>query len=109
MATKPEVGLAAMIDAGELLRFVAASGVIALVLYGFAALSRRHVGAGRFPRRDRLIEVIETLPLPHASSLHVVRLGDAYVAVGRTAGAISLLTTVPTDAVERHRTSKQSP
>jgi flagellar biogenesis protein FliO len=92
-----------MIDAAELLRFVAAFGVIALVLYGFAAFSRRGARPGSFLRRDRIVEVIETTPLPHASSLHVVKLGDAYFAIGRTEGAISVLSEIPKEVVERER------
>lgn len=100
--------MAAMVDASELLRFVAACGVIALVLCALAALSRRHVGAGPFSRRKRLIEVIETLPLPHASSLHVVRLGNAYFAIGRTERGISLLTAIPTQMVENRPAAGES-
>jgi flagellar biogenesis protein FliO len=92
-----------MIDAAELLRFVGAFGVIALVLYAFAALSRRNASPGSFLRRERIVEVIETTPLPHASSLHVVKLGDAYVAIGRTDGGISVLREIPKEVVERER------
>jgi len=92
-----------MIDAAELLRFVAAFGVIALVLYAFAAFSRRSTGPGSFLRRERIVEVIETTPLPHASSLHVVKLGDAYFAIGRTEGGISVLSEIPKEVVERER------
>ncbi len=92
-----------MIDAVELLRFVAAFGVIALVLCAFAAFSRRSALPGLFLRRDRIVEVIETRPLPHASSLHVVKLGDVYFAIGRTEGGISVLCEIPKEVVDRER------
>ncbi len=95
-----------MIDAGELLRFVAAFGVIALVLYAFAAFSRRGVRPGAFLGRGRLVEVIETTPLPHASSLHVVKLGDEYYAIGRTEGGISVLSEIPKEVVERREAAQ---
>lgn len=97
-----------MFDSGELLRFVAAFGVIAAVLYAFAAVSRRYIGGGPSPRRGRLIDVIETVPLPHASSLHVVRLGDAHFAIGRTDGGISLLSAIEKDVIADSRSAGSS-
>lgn len=98
-----------MIDAGELLRFVAAFGAIALALCAFAMLSRRAAGAGSFLRRDRLVEVIETTTLPHSSSLHVVKLGEAYFAIGRTDGGISVLSEIPKDVIERRQAAGVKP
>jgi flagellar biogenesis protein FliO len=98
-----------MIDASELLRFVAAAGVIALVLFGLGAVSRRGMRPGSFLRRERLVEVIETTSLPHASSLHVVKLGDSYYAIGRTEGGISLLSEIPAEVVERRRAADTAP
>lgn len=90
-----------IVDGAELFRFIAAFGLIALVLYAFAVFSRRGLRAGTFLQRDRLVEVIETTPLPHASSLHVVKLGDAYYAIGRTEGGISVLSEIPKEVVDR--------
>jgi flagellar biogenesis protein FliO len=98
-----------VIDAGELLRFVAAFGAIALVLFAFAVLSRRGVRAGSFLRRDRLVEVIETTTLPHSSSLHVVKLGESYFAIGRTDGGISVLSEIPRDVIERRQAADVKP
>jgi flagellar biogenesis protein FliO len=98
-----------VIDAGELLRFVAAFGVIALALCAFALLSRRAARVGSFLHRDRLVEVIETTTLPHSSSLHVVKLGEAYFAIGRTDGGISVLSEIPNDVVERRRAADAKP
>lgn len=92
-----------MIDAAELLRFLAAFAVIALALFGFSMLSRNGARVGTFLRRGRIVEVVETTPLPHAASLHVVKVGDAYYVIGRTDHGISLLTEVAKDVVDRHR------
>jgi len=102
-----------VIDGAELLRFVAAFAVIALAMYGFATFSRQGAGARAFLRcaqgagaraflrRGRLVEVIETTPLPHSSSLHVVKLGDAYFVIGRTDGGITMLGEIPKDTIDR--------
>ena len=90
-----------MIDAAELLRFLAAFAVIAIALVAFSMLSRNGARVGSFLSRGRIVEVVETTPLPHAASLHVVKVGDAYYVIGRTDHAISLLTEVSKEIVER--------
>lgn len=92
-----------MIDAAEVVRFLAAFAVIGLALFAFAMLSRSggrmRVFLGR--SRGRIVEVIETTPLPHAGSLHLVKVADAYFVIGRTDHAIALLSEVPGEAIER--------
>ena len=90
-----------MIDGPEVLRFVAAFAVIGLVLFAFTMLSRQGARAGSFLRRDRLIEVIETTPLARTSSLHVVKIGESYLVIGRTEGGMSVLKEIPDEVVAR--------
>jgi flagellar biogenesis protein FliO len=96
---------------GELiLRFLGAFAVIGLLLYGFVAFAKHGgLGAGSLLRRSRLVEVIETTQLPHASSLHVVKVAEAYFVIGRTDGAIAMLGEIPKDAVERAEIGRRLP
>jgi flagellar biogenesis protein FliO len=93
-----------VIDAAQLLRFLAAFAVIGLALFGFTLLSRNGARVGTLLRRGRIVEVIETTPLPHASSLHVVKVGESYLVIGRTDHGISVLTEVPKDVIDRRET-----
>ncbi len=88
-----------MIDAAELLRFVAAFSVVGLALFALSRLTRQGSRMGTFLRRARIVELIETTPLPHGSSLHVAKVGDAYYVIGRTDHGISLLAEVPQDVI----------
>ncbi len=92
-----------MIDSSEILRFLAAFAVIGGALFAFALLARSGGRMNAFLRRHRgrIVEVIETTPLPHAGSLHVVKVGEAYFIIGRTDHAIALLRDLPPDAIER--------
>ncbi len=92
-----------MNDAAEVLRVVAALTVIALVLFLVAMVSRSARAAIALLRPGRLVEVVETIPLPHANSLHVVKIADAYYAIGCAHGGICLLTDIPPHAIERHK------
>jgi flagellar biogenesis protein FliO len=89
-------------DDAIVLRFVVACTGIALGLAALTAFGTRgRLRAVSFLRRERLVEVIETTPLPHASSLHVVKVADAYLVIGRCDGGISLLGEIPRAAAER--------
>jgi flagellar biogenesis protein FliO len=83
------------------LRFVAALALIALGLSAFAAIAKRGGIRMAFSRRERLVELIETTPLPQTGSLHVVKVAESYLVIGRTDGGISLLGEVSREAVER--------
>ncbi|MBC5798489.1 MAG: FliO/MopB family protein [Candidatus Eremiobacteraeota bacterium] len=90
-----------MIDAAELLRFLAAFTVVGLVLFALSRLSRQGSRLGPFLRRSRIVEVIETTPLPHGSALHVAKFGDTYYVIGRTDHGISLLAEVQQEVILR--------
>jgi flagellar biogenesis protein FliO len=92
-----------VIDAGEILRFLAAFAVIGILLLAFALVSRNGGRLGAFLRcnRGRIVEVIETTPLPNAGSLHVVKMGAAFYVIGRTDHAISLLSEIPKEIIDQ--------
>jgi flagellar biogenesis protein FliO len=90
------------VDGDLVLRFFAAIALIGLGLYAFAAIAKRGgFRPGSFLQRERLVEVIETTPLPRAGSLHVVKVAEAYFVIGRTDTGISLLSEIPKDAIRR--------
>ncbi|MBD5654977.1 MAG: flagellar biosynthetic protein FliO [Candidatus Eremiobacteraeota bacterium] len=99
-----------MIDWPLALRFFGAVAVISLGLYGFV-LYGKHGGftAGAMLGRCRLVEVIETTPLPRAGSLHVVKVADEYFVIGRTDGAIAMLREIPKESGESVLSARTSP
>ncbi len=81
-------------------RMVAAVAVIALVLFalqiamrGWARRQLSHAHGGR------LVTVIETTTLPNAASLHVVKIGDEYVIIGRSGQHIARLGEIAPETV----------
>lgn len=96
-------------DDAIILRLLATGIAVALGLAALTAFATRgRLRAVSFLRRERLVEVIETTPLPHASSLHVVRVADAYLVIGRCDGGISLLGEIPRDAARRAAARSES-
>ncbi len=82
-------------------RLVLACLVIAALLYGCATvvrLSRRAPRYGAGGSSGRLATVVETTPLPDAAALHVVRVVDRYLVLGRTATHVSLLYEIPPES-----------
>ena len=92
-------------------RLLASCAVIAFVLAG-VQLGVRGVVMARAratPHGGRLVDILETTLLPNASSLHVVRVGDRYVVVGRSAGMVALVCDVPEASVVAWRGGPPSP
>ena len=91
-------------------RLLAACAVIALVLaalqFAMRGVVRGRARAGL--RGGRLVSVLETTLLPNASSLHVVRVADRYVVIGRSSGHIATLCEVPPESIEAWRGAAQS-
>ena len=83
-------------------RMLAALAVIAAVLFALQYVarygSRRQFRGGR--SAGRLVTVLETTPLPNGSSLHVVKVGDRYVVIGRSSNSLSTLCDLPSASVE---------
>ena len=106
-------------------RLLAACAVIALVLAGLqfavrAAVharargglrggrARRLAGGRADPDRasargGRLVSVLETTLLPNASSLHVIRVADRYLVVGRSSAHIATLCELPLESIDAWR------
>ena len=82
-------------------RMLGAFAVIALVLFALqfvarAGLRQRLASGGS----RRLVTVLETTFLPNAASLHVVKIADKYVLIGRSGGHIATLSEIPPENVD---------
>ena len=82
-------------------RMLGAFAVIAIVLFTlqYVASAGLHRRLGAQSGR-RLVTIVETTYLPNASSLHVVKIGEGYAAIGRSAGYIVKLADVPSETVD---------
>jgi flagellar biogenesis protein FliO len=88
-------------DAFLAARMLGAFAIIAIVLFGLqyiarAGLHRRLAAQGG----RRLVTIVETTYLPSASSLHVVKIGEEYAVIGRSANYIAKLADVPSETVD---------
>lgn len=82
-------------------RMLGALAVIALVLFALqfvarAGLRQRLMTGGE----RRLLTVLETTFLPNASSMHVVKVADRYMVVGRSGGHIATLGEIPAETID---------
>ncbi len=84
----------------------AARTLLALVVIGAILLGLQYVGRRGLRRRfaepsggGRLVTVLETTYLPNAASLHVVRIGDSYAVVGRSAGFVAKIGEISPDTM----------
>ncbi|GAC1302662.1 MAG: hypothetical protein NVS2B3_06720 [Vulcanimicrobiaceae bacterium] len=77
-------------------RLLAASVVIALVLAGMHFAVRGLRRSTLAPSaRSRLTSLVESTYLPAGASVHVVRVMDRYLVIGRHAGALVTLAELP--------------
>jgi len=85
------------------LRAAAALALIALVLGSLKYLLRR-LSTAAWPRgRRRMLDVVETLPLAGAVTLHVVRVAGRYFALAGGQGQVRVVCEVPAEALRaRH-------
>jgi flagellar biogenesis protein FliO len=92
-------------------RMLGACAVIALVLAGlqFAVRLAVHARARSGVRGGRLVSVLETTALPNASSLHVIRVADRYLVVGRSGTHIATLCDIPIASIETWRANMGHP
>lgn len=90
------------------LRSIQALAIVGLLLAVFWWVGRM-LGRGRLivSAEKRLVSVIESTYLSQNTTLHVVKIGDRYYAVGGGAGHLALLGEVPAESVvpwiETHR------
>lgn len=81
-------------------RMLAALAIIAIVLFSLQLLMRTNI-RHQIARGDRrLISVLETTLLPNAASLHVVKIAERYVVIGRSGGHIAMLSDIPQASIE---------
>ena len=90
-----------MMDYAFAERMLGALAVIALVLFAAqfvarAGLRRSLTSAGE----RRLVTVVETTFLPNAASLHVVKVADTYILIGRSGGNITPLGDIAPQTIE---------
>lgn len=87
-------------DLGFALRSVYALAVVGLLLLGFWWVLR-NLTRGRLvvSAEKRLVSVIESTFLSQNTTLHVVKIGDKYFAVGGGAGHLSMLGEIPAESV----------
>jgi hypothetical protein len=85
-------------------RVLLALAVIGAILFGLQSVAkldvRRRLAKPGPGRGGRLVTVLETTYLPNAASLHVVRIGETYAVVGRSAGFIAKIGDVSPDTIE---------
>ncbi len=88
-------------DLSFAMRMIGAFAVIAAVLFGLQFVARMNLRTrlGSTAGGRRLVTVVETTHLPNASSLHVVKIGDEYAVIGRSANFIAKVADVPEPAV----------
>lgn len=81
-------------------KYVLALVVVALLLFGLYSIVRA-LGRGRIlaSADRRLVSVIESTFISQNTTLHVVKIGEKYYAVGGGAGNLSLLCEVPPEEV----------
>jgi len=89
--------------------------LLALAVVGAILFGLQYAGKIGLRRRltqplggGRLVTVLETTHLPNAASLHVLRIGDAYAVVGRSAGFIAKIADVSPDTIRSWREAKGS-
>jgi flagellar biogenesis protein FliO len=91
-----------------ILRSIQALAIVGLLLLAFWWLART-LGRGRLivSADKRLVSVIESTYLSQNTTLHVVKIGDKYYAVGGGSGHLAMLGEVPAESVvpwiESHR------
>jgi flagellar biogenesis protein FliO len=89
-------------------RMLLSLAIIGAILFGLQYLGK--VGLRRRLTEPlgggRLVTILETTYLPNAASLHVVRIGDAYAVVGRSAGFIAKIADVSPDTIGNWRAAR---
>jgi flagellar biogenesis protein FliO len=91
-----------------ILRAIQALAIVGLLLLTFWWIARV-LGRGRLivAADKRLVSVVESTYLSQHTTLHIVKIGDKYYAVGGGAGHLAMLGEVPAESVtpwiESHR------
>jgi flagellar biogenesis protein FliO len=81
-------------------RMLGALAVIAIVLFSLQIMVRTNLRQQISGGDRRLISVLETTLLPNAASLHVVKIAERYVVIGRSGGHIAMLSDIPQAGID---------
>jgi len=81
-------------------RMLGALAIIAIVLFSLQLLVRASMRGQIVGRDRRLVSVLETTLLPNAASLHVVKIAERYVVIGRSGGHIAMLSDIPQASID---------
>ena len=87
-------------DAASLGRLVGACVVIGLVLALVNLVARRGLRLRLAGGSGRLVTLLETTHLPGAASVHVLRIADRYVVVGRAGGSVAPICEIAPERAE---------
>ena len=81
-------------------RLLGACVVVGLVLFALQAIARRALrGSAALASSGRIVALLETTTLPQGASLHVLRVGERYLLVGRSASSVATLCEIPAEHV----------
>jgi len=82
---------------GFALHYVAALGVVALVLLALQAIARLYARRAPKSQPGKIAEVLESTPLTAQATLHVVSIEGRRYLVGSAGSAVALLASLPLD------------
>jgi|GEM_PF-4237155 len=82
---------------GFALHYVAALGVVALVLLALQALARLYAQRAPKLKPGKIADVLESTPLTAQATLHVVSIEGRHYLIGSAGSAVALLARLPLD------------
>ena len=82
---------------GFALHYIAALGVVALVLLALQAIARLYARRAPKSQPGKIAEVLESTPLTAQAALHVVSIEGRRYLVGSSGNAVALLAILPRD------------
>ena len=100
VGSRPLAGNLPGVDAILWLRALYAIAIVAPLRVVLNYILRIMQRGGTFGIRERMVEVLETTPLAHASALHLVRIAEKFYIIGGSQAQASLICEVPADALE---------
>lgn len=96
------------VDAMLWLRALYAIAIVAALLVVLNYILRTIQRGGTFGLGERMVEVLETTPLAHASALHLVRIAEKFYVIGGSQAQASLICEVPAEAVDAWRRTRKA-
>lgn len=84
-------------------RLIGALAVIGVVLFLLQSLARAMLRVRRRGDDGRIVAVLETTMLSNVASLHVVRIAEAYVVIGRSGDSLTKISEVSAASIDSWR------